>query len=37
MHALGDSAEQMIQQGVGPPFVVVDASGSPIGPPDPGF
>jgi Ferritin-like len=36
MFALGDAAEQMIQQGVGPPFVVVDTSGSPLGPPDPG-
>jgi hypothetical protein len=36
MFALGAPAEQMIQQGVGPPFVVVDASGSPMGPPDPG-
>jgi hypothetical protein len=26
----------MIRQGVGPPFVVVDTSGSPLGPPDPG-
>lgn len=36
MFALGGAAERMIRQGVGPPFVVVDASGSPLGPPDPG-
>jgi hypothetical protein len=36
MFALGGAAEQMIRQGVGPPFVVVDTSGSPLGPPDPG-
>jgi Ferritin-like len=37
MSALGRAAERMIQQGVGPPFVVVDTSGSPLGPPDPGL
>jgi hypothetical protein len=36
MFALGGAAERMIRQGVGPPFVVVDTSGSPLGPPDPG-
>ena len=36
MSALGGAAERMIRQGVGPPFVVVDTSGSPLGPPDPG-
>jgi hypothetical protein len=35
MFALGRAAERMIRQGVGPPFVVVDTSGSPLGPPDP--
>jgi Ferritin-like len=36
MFALSAPVEPMILQGVGPPFVVVDASGSPMGPPDPG-
>lgn len=36
MFALGGAAERMIRQGVGPPFVVVDTSGSPLGLPDPG-
>jgi Ferritin-like len=36
MFALGGAAERMIRQGAGPPFVVVDASGSPLDPPDPG-
>ena len=36
MFALGGAAERMIRQGVGPPFVVVNTSGSPLGPPDPG-
>ena len=34
MNDLGGAAEQMIRQGAGPPFVVVDTSGSPLGPPD---
>lgn len=33
MFALGPTAEQLISQGIGPPFILVDESGTPVTPP----